>query len=196
MNAPRDLLIQRDRFALVLVDMQERLAAVMDRREDVVANATRLIGMAGLVEAPIIVTRQYPKGLGDTVSELDAALAALPAKGAAVLRVDKTAFCCCAEPDFQAAMKAVGREQFVLAGMETHICVAQTALSLYGDGYSVHVAADACCSRSADNHDLALARMRAAGVIVSGTESVAYEAVGRAGTDEFRQLLDMAKQES
>jgi nicotinamidase-related amidase len=186
-------LIRREETTLVIIDIQERLAAVMDRREEVVSRTARLARAAAVVEIPIVVTRQYPKGLGGTVPELEEALTDLAESGAKVVGLDKTAFCCAAEDDFNETLSAMGRKQVVLAGMETHICVTQTALALEPD-YEVHVVADAVCSRSPLDNDVALDRLRAAGVIVTTSESVMYEAVGRAGTPEFKRLLEIVKE--
>lgn len=189
-------LVRRDDLVLVLVDVQERLAAVMPRRDEVVAAAVRLAKTAALVGAPIMVTRQYPEGLGGTVPEVEEAVTRLASSGARVQGVDKTSFSCAGESEFAQALRAFGRRQVVLCGMETHVCVAQTALALAAEGYEVQVAADACCSRSDSDHAVALDRMRAAGVTVTVSESVMYEAVGRAATDEFRQLLAIVKGEA
>ncbi len=193
MNHPTESLISRDDVAFVIVDIQERLAAVMDERDRVVSSAVKLIKLAALIEAPLLVTRQYPEGLGPNVPEVDGALLHAAEDGARVHSVDKLSFCCSAETSFVEAYEATGRKQVVVLGMETHICVVQTALSLHDAGYHVHVPADACCSRSAENHQIALDRMRAAGVVVTTSESVMYEAVGRAGTPEFRGLLGIVK---
>ncbi|MBW6468004.1 MAG: hydrolase [Coriobacteriia bacterium] len=191
---PSRPLVAREAFVLVIIDIQERLAGVMERKDDVVRVAKRLARTATMLDAPIIVTRQYPKGLGPTVPELDEVLVELGEAGARIAGVDKTAFCCAAETGFMEALEATGRSQVVLAGMETHICVAQTALVLAAEGRDVHVVADGCCSRLATHHDVALDRLRHAGVSVTTGESVMYEAVGRAGTDEFRRLLAIVKE--
>lgn len=193
MIASKETLIHRDDLVLVIVDIQERLACVMPHGEQVIAAASRLARAAALIGAPIILTRQYPQGLGTTVEQLETLLLELAQQGARVSGIDKTAFCCAAEDGFIEALSATGRRQVVLIGMETHICIAQTALALAGSGYQVQVVADACCSREDAAHETALDRMRHAGVIVTCAESVMYEAVGRAGTDEFRGLLRIVK---
>ncbi|HEX9092967.1 MAG TPA: hydrolase [Coriobacteriia bacterium] len=185
-------LINRTSLVLVVIDVQEKLAAVMDRRGAVVASTARLVRAAALLGAPVIVTRQYPEGLGDTVPELAVALEEARGTGGLAV-VDKTAFCACDEPAFLEALYDTGRSMAVLVGMETHICVTQTALALAKKTYPVHVVADACCSRRKDDHEVALDRLRAAGVVVSTSESVMYESIARAGTDEFRHLLDIVK---
>lgn len=193
MGASHETLIDRDDLALVIIDVQERLAAVMSERDKVVTSIVRLARACALVGAPIVLTRQYPKGLGTTVPELETALLDLAESGARVSGVDKTAFCCVAEHDFRDALSATGRRQIVLVGMETHICVAQTALALLSEQYRVQVAADATCARNTTDHAVALDRLRAAGIVVTSSEAVMYEAVGVAGTEEFKRLLEIVK---
>lgn len=185
---------RREDALLVVVDIQQRLAAAMDRRDAVAAAAVRLIKTAALVGVPIVVTRQYPEGLGDTDPTVARALEAVEAEGHAVMHADKLAFDCFADTGFGQILAASGRSQLLLAGMETHICIAQTALHALRSGLEVQVASDACCSRDLETHSLALDRMRAAGAVVSSTESVMYELVGAAGTDEFRSLLRIVKE--
>jgi nicotinamidase-related amidase len=184
---------RREDALLVVVDIQDRLAAAMERRETVVASVVRLVKTAALVGVPIVVTRQYPEGLGGTDLAVAEAVAAVEADGHTVSRADKLAFDCFADPSFVGVVSDSGRNQLILAGMETHICIAQTALHALRSGFEVQVAADACCSRAAEAHALALDRLRSAGTVVSTVESVMYELVGAAGTDEFRSLLRIVK---
>lgn len=192
MSAHPDL-IDRDDLVLLVVDVQDRLAAAMDDRDATVAAIARLVRVAVIVGAPIVVTRQYPQGLGGTVPEIETVLedagATVP-----VSIVDKTAFCACEEPGFLPALGLSGRRQVAIVGMETHICVTQTALALAASGYRVHVVEDACCSRRARDHGTALARLRAHDVTVTCAESLMYEAVGRAATPEFKRLLAVVKE--
>ena len=183
---------RRDDAVLLVIDIQERLATAMSRKDVVVGASRKLVRTAALVGVPVIVTRQYPNGLGDVepaVREVvESAAASAPAAW-----VDKVAFDCFAEPGFVHALTATGRKQLVISGMETHICVAQTALSAIAAGFDVHVVGDGCCSRDASSHETALARLRVAGAVVTTTESVLYELVGVAGTEEFRSLLRIVK---
>lgn len=185
--------VRRSEAVLVVVDIQERLSAVMERRGAILSATIRLVRTAGLLGMPIIATQQYPKGLGESEPALIEALAAAESAGSHVARIDKLDFDCFGEPQFVQALEATERRQIILSGMETHICVTQTALSALRAGYEVHVVADACCAREDAAHEIALARLRAAGSPVTTTESVMYEAVGRAGTDEFRALLGIVK---
>lgn len=186
-------LADRDDLVLVVVDVQDRLAAAMEHRDAVTAAAERLVRACAIVRAPVVVTRQYPKGLGGTVEALDRALADA-ASETTVDVVDKTAFCACEEPAFLASLERTGRRQAAIVGMETHICVAQTALALAAAGWRVQVVEDATCSRADRDRDSALRRLAHAGVVVTTSESLMYEAVGRAGTDEFKRLLAVVKE--
>ncbi|MDO8880800.1 MAG: isochorismatase family protein [Coriobacteriia bacterium] len=179
-------IVSRESAVLVLVDMQDRLADVMDRRDAVVGASALLARVAGALRMPVIVTRQYPRGLGDTVPELaDAVGSHSP--------VDKMTFDCLREPAFAEQLRATGRRQVVLTGMEAHICITQTALALLSAGYDVHVVADAVCSRCDVDRDVTLERLRVAGATVTVAESVIYEALGEAGTPEFRAVLELVK---
>lgn len=186
-------LVNRDDALLVVVDIQERLAAAMPHRDRVVAAVARLIRAAALLRWPVAVTLQNPAGLGGLVPELEALLAKPQIASAEMHRLDKMAFCCCFEPAFDRVVRESGRRQVVLCGMETHICVTQTALALTAEGHETFVAADACCSIDDADADVALDRMRAAGVEVLTSQAVMYEAVREAGTDEFRALLRIVK---
>jgi nicotinamidase-related amidase len=179
-------IVSRTEAVLVLVDMQERLAAAMAHRESVVAASALLAYVARELAMPVIVTRQYPQGLGDT----DAGILAAVGEQAPV---DKVAFDCLREPAFCERLEATGRRQVVLAGMEAHICITQTALALRAAGYAVFVVADAVCSRREADCDVALDRLRGAGVVVTTAESVIYEALGEAGTLEFKAVLQLVK---
>lgn len=178
---------------LVVVDIQERLAAAMEHRDTVIQRAGLLIAVASIVGVPIVVTRQYPKGLGDLCPEVESALSAAEADGARVERADKVAFDCFSEPGFVRLLESGGRRQMVIAGMESHICITQTTLTALRGGYDVHVVADACCSREKTASETALARLAHAGAVVTSAESAAYELVGQAGTPEFKRLLAAVK---
>jgi nicotinamidase-related amidase len=178
--------VKRSAAVLVLIDLQEKLAAVMPSRAGVVEAGALLAKVARELGIPIVATRQYPQGLGDVVPEL---LGLVPEGGP----VDKVTFCCADEPTFCDRLADTGKRQVVIAGMETHICVTQTALALAAARHEVFVVADATCSRREEDHAVALDRMRAAGVIVTTAEAVIYEALGRAGTPEFARVLQLVK---
>lgn len=190
---PATSIVDRATAVLLVIDFQERLAVAMDRRAAVLDSADKLVRVAALTGMPIVATRQYPAGLGDIEPRLRATLD-VAAQHTSVATADKVAFDCFAEPTVVESLAHTGRRQLVIAGMESHICVAQTALAALRDGFDVHVVADACCSRDDAAHDTALARLRAAGAVVTMSESVLYELVGAAGSDEFRALLKIVKE--
>jgi nicotinamidase-related amidase len=173
--------LDRESAVLLVVDIQERLAAVMAERERVVANAGHLIAAARLLGVPVVHTEQYPKGLGPTVPELRAALEPAAA-------VEKMTFDCCGEPAFGPVLARTGRSTVIVCGMETHICVLQTVLGLLAGGMTVHVAADAVCSRNPENARVALELMRDAGAVVTCTATVMFQLLVRAGTAEFKAI--------
>lgn len=160
---------------LVVIDMQERLAAAMPAREAVVRAAGILLEAAARLQVPVMVTEQYPKGLGATVADVAGKIP----EGAT--RIEKTCFS-------GAGSLALTRPQVVLAGMEAHVCVLQTALELAAAGREVFVAADAVCSRTEANYANALARMQAASVVVTNTESVIFEWLRDAAHEHFRAI--------
>lgn len=173
-------LARREDSTLVVIDVQERLAAVMPARERVERSLGILLEAAGRLGVPVVVSEQYPQGLGATT----AAVAAKLPKGA--VRVEKTRFSACGALPLQ-------RPQVVIAGMEAHVCVLQTALELAAEGREVFVVGDAVCSRSEANRANALARLADAGVIVTNTESVIFEWLRDAGHEQFRTLSKLVR---
>lgn len=190
---PSTGVLERGTAVLVIVDVQERLAAAMERRAQVLRGAILLLSVARITGVPVVVTRQYPKGLGAVEPQLQAAFDQAAADGAGITAIDKVTFDCFGTPEFVDAVCEGSRKQMVLVGMETHICVTQTALAGLREGFDVHVVADACCSRQDENHYAALARLGNAGAVLTTAESAAYELIERAGTDEFRELLAAVK---
>lgn len=190
---PAASVLSREHALLVVVDIQERLAAAMERRQQVLDKTSLLIRAASIVGVPILVTRQYPKGLGDVEPALAGVLEEVRAAGKRVSVVDKVSFDCFGEQSFCDSIADSGKAQLLFAGMETHICITQTALAGLRENFDVHVAGDATCSREAESHELALQRLAHAGAVITSSESAAYELVGRAGTEEFKALLSAVK---
>lgn len=172
---------------LVIVDMQTRLLTAMQQEamHAVIRNCGVLATAATMLEVPTVISEQYPKGLGNTVPELSALLPNIKP-------VEKTAFSCLAEPKFSRQL-TIDRPQIVLAGMEAHICVLQTALDLQANAKQVFVAEDAIISRNPANKANALARMRDAGCIISNTESIVFEWLGKAEGDAFKAISKLIK---
>jgi nicotinamidase-related amidase len=177
-----------DRCALIVIDVQEKLLPPIFEKERLVRNAQLLIRLARILKMPTLMSTQYSKGLGNTIPEIASMLAD-------VEPLEKTAFSCFGSDVFCSALKRVpgNRNTVLLCGMETHICVAQTALAALREGYLVHVAADAVSSRTELNWKIGLDRMRAAGAVISSTEMMIYEALRSSGTSEFKDMLKHLK---
>lgn len=173
---------------LLIVDVQERLFNAMDaeRREDMIRNIKVLAHTSRRLGVPIVLTEQYPKGLGPTLPELRELLHD-------VTPFEKTAFSCCAEDGFVDRLRATGAEDVIVVGMEAHVCVLLTALDLLDTGYHVTVAADAVCSRTRANAKLGIAEARQAGAVVSATETVVFRLLRRADTDVFREISKLLR---
>lgn len=189
------LALSRHRAALLVVDIQERLIPAMPEAvvAKVVRNTSILIDAAARLGLPIVVSQQYPKGLGATVPAIEAALAAAGGAGAAIHRFDKLEFSAAAAPAFGALAPRLGRDQWIVTGMESHVCVYQSVRDLAVRGTAVHVVADAVCSRAKSNWRTGLALAERAGAIATSTEVCVFDLLGRAGTDEFRALSKTIK---
>lgn len=175
------MLLSSTTSLLLLIDVQVRLEAAMPRDGGLVRNASILVKAAREIGTPVIASEQYPKGLGPTVPELADLLAASE-------RHEKVEFSCQRNAGLAAAIAASGRTQIVIAGIEAHVCVLQTALDLVGPGRTVYVVADAIASRDPKSRDIALTRMAAAGVTIVTTEMVAFEWVGSASAPQFKAI--------
>lgn len=178
--------LNTEEAVLVIVDIQEKLAAVMTEREKVIANCLHLIEASKLLDIPVIITEQYPKGLGPTVHEIKEAIASYAP-------LEKITFDCCREPTFTSQIKATGRKKIILAGMETHICVLQTCIGLLKEQYDLHVVNDAVCSRTKENYGTGIEMMRDAGAVITCTETVLFQLLEKAGTEEFRIISKRIK---
>lgn len=173
---------------LVVTDVQERLFAAMDaeRRDEMVRNLKILLAAARRLDVPVIVTEQYPKGLGRTLPELRVLLDDTPP-------IEKTSFSACTVPEFAQRLGALGPQRIVLTGVEAHVCVLLTALDLLGRGHSVALVADAVCSRRAATMDLGLAQARQSGAVITSTETLVFELLGRSDTDAFREISKLLR---
>ena len=174
--------------ALVVVDVQTKLLPPIFQKEQLVRNAQLLIRAAGILKIPSMISTQYAKGLGGTVPEVASLLPDTQA-------IDKLMFSCFGSDEFCTLLKRLpgNRNTLLLCGMESHICVAQTALAALREGYLVHVASDAVSSRAEWNWKVGLERMRAAGAVLSSTEMMIYELMRSSGSGAFRELLPYLK---
>lgn len=180
--------LEAEHCALVVVDIQEKLLPPIWEKERLVRNSQMLIRLAGILKMPALVTTQYSKGLGKTVPEI---ASLLPEN----TPFDKLMFSCFGSDIFCASLKRLPgqRTTLLLCGMETHICVAQTALAALREGYVVHVASDAVSSRVEWNWQVGLERMRAAGAVISSTEMMMYELMRSSGAPAFKEMLPYLK---
>ena len=173
---------------LLLIDIQQRLVAAMPEAiaMQVSRNSAILARAARLLDVPLHVTRQYPKGLGELLTEVREAIGNSEC-------CDKTSFSCCGEAGFTGALKQHDRPQVIIAGMETHVCVLQTAFELQEQGYAVFVVEDAVCSRRKLNHENALRRLAQVGVTITNTESVVLEWLRDAKHPHFKTISGLIK---
>ncbi len=180
-------MLRPERTVLVLVDLQERLLPVILGRERIVRNSRLLLRLARILDLPVVLTTQYRKGLGEIVPEVREAAGGLEP-------LDKVSFGCFQSEPFLARLSALGgRDQLLLAGVESHICVAQTVLGALEKGYQVHLASDAVGSRTAENSRVGLSRMEHAGALLSSTEMAIYELLGRSDGEPFKKMLPYLK---
>jgi nicotinamidase-related amidase len=175
------MLMNAKQSCLLIVDAQERLMPAVHNGQRVIETSAWLMQIADRLGIPVLLSEQYPRGLGHTVQTL----AKLAPPGAVM---DKVHFSCAAEPACLARIEASGREQIILTGAEAHVCVLQTALGLRAAGKEVFVVADGIGSRDPSNVGLALRRMEAAGAGTVSREMVAFEWLERAGTGVFREI--------
>lgn len=178
--------LTKDETAVVVIDVQEKLVVAMDPDvyEDMLSNTVKLVKGAKVLGLPVLATQQYTKGLGATVKELSSDIDG---------HVEKVTFSCCGEESFNAQLKEKGIKNVVITGMETHVCVLQTVLDLLDAGFNVHVAADAVCSRSDFNWQIALDMMEKAGAVITCAETVLFMLLGKAGSPEFKEISKIIK---
>jgi nicotinamidase-related amidase len=176
---------KKDDVAFVLVDIQERFVPVMHNIETVIDNANVLVRSASILKIPLIVTEQYPKGLGHTVNEIDLD------EGQEI--IEKISFDCFGCDSFTRKLEELEVRSLVIFGIEAHVCVLKTALEALARGYEAHVVADAVSSRTEENRILALERLRQSGVFVVSTEMILFQLMDRAGTDEFKSISGLIK---
>jgi nicotinamidase-related amidase len=180
-------LLTPDRAVLLLVDLQERLLPAIEGQEGLLRNVCLLVRLASEMGLPVVLTTQYRKGLGEVTPRVRSLLPDIEA-------LDKTSFGCFQDQGFVSQMAMLsGRDQILLAGVETHICVCQTALGALEKSYSVHLISDAVGARTAANQRIGLARMERAGALVSSAEMATYELLGRADSELFRRMLPHLK---
>ena len=179
--------LRPEECTLAVIDIQEKLLPPIFEKERLVRNAQLLVRLAGILSLPIIISTQYEKGLGKTIDEISSLVPE-------VKTVDKLEFGCFGNGEYCSTVAGLAnRNTLLLCGMESHICVTQTALGALNQGLNVHVAADAVSSRTELNWKIGLNRMQAAGAVISSTEMMIYELLGKSGTPAFKEILKHLK---
>ena len=180
--------LEAEHCALLVIDIQEKLLPPIFEKDRLVRNSQLLIRLAGILKMPTVMSTQYAKGLGKTVPEIASLLPETDP-------IDKQMFSCFGSDVFCSVLKRLpgSRNTVLLCGMESHICVTQTALGALREGYIVHVASDAVSSRTEWNWHIGLERMRAAGAVISSTEMILYELLRSSGAPAFKELLPYLK---
>ena len=170
---------------LLVIDAQEKLLEIIPQRDTIVWNIRRLLDAAAILGVPFAGTEQYPDKLSATVPELKQRLGPMP---------DKLAFSACVCGEIFQRWEEDRRDRVLVCGIETHVCIAQTAFDLAAAGFGVYVAVDAVGARRAVDHETALRRMEAAGIVLTTVEAAIFEWCGGAGTAEFKKISALAKE--
>ncbi len=177
--------VRREKTAVLLVDVQERLMPVIDGGEELERRLAAFLEGIDILNLSMIWAEQYKKGLGPTISSIAAVTKGAP--------VDKLTFSCCGAPEITEQLRRINPETVLVVGIETHVCVLQTCLDLITDGYQPVLVADCTGSRHPMDREMALRRLEQAGVVLSTVESVLFELLGRAGSDEFKAVSRIVK---
>ncbi|MDP4281978.1 MAG: hydrolase [Bacteroidota bacterium] len=178
--------ILKDRTAALAIDFQERLFPHIYEHEQLLKNVRILLEGLKILNIPVFVTEQYPQGLGSTIEPLSDVLGGIK-------RIEKMSFSCCDEPKLMEGMAVSGRENIIVAGIECHICVLQTVIDLKRHGYLPIVVEDCVSSRKENDKQIAIARMRLEGAVVTTYESILFELLRFAGTEQFKRISALIK---
>ena len=179
-------MLNKENTGLLIIDFQEKLIPVMGKKERVVENINKLVHLSKLFDFPVILTEQYPKWLGLTLPEL---VEILPQ----YKPISKLHFNCCDEDAFNNRLESEDLTNIIITGVESHICVFQTCLSILERGYNVHVPQDAVDSRTEENWHVGLDLMKQAGAVITSTETVTYQILKKTGTEEFKKMLKIMR---
>jgi len=178
--------INRENSAGLIIDIQGKLFPHMDQNEALLKKCTTLIEGLKVLEVPLVITEQYPKGLGPTVDDIATLVAEYPL-------VEKITFSCCDEPAVLQTVPIQNRKAIIICGIEAHVCVMQTVVDLQTAGYTAVVVEDCISSRNPEDKRVAVERMRAEGAVISTCESILFELARVAGTDEFKAISRLVK---
>ena len=179
--------LDRNRTVLVVVDIQEKFRDVIHGMEQILSSTERLVRFCQHLDIPVVTTEHYPRGLGVTVPEIRNLSQPFSP-------IEKITFSCAGHPPFNKAINDLGRDQIILVGIETHVCIYQTAFDLLRQGKQVIVAVDAVSSCSAANREIGLRRMAELGVHQMGAQMIMFEILGEAGTADFKLVAGLLKE--
>jgi len=175
-----------DSTALVIIDVQGKLATLMHQKDELYDNLAKIIKGARVLDLPIIWNEQIPDKLGSTIPEIAEILQGMEP-------LAKTTFSCCGNSNFQARLENSKRRQILLVGIETHVCVYQTAIDLLGAGYEVYLVADAVSSRTLENKQIGIEAMKDAGAKITSVEMALFEMFKIAQGEKFKQVIEIVK---
>lgn len=178
--------IRKEESAGLVIDIQEKLFPHMDQKEELLRRTTLLLKGLNVLQVPMVITEQYPRGLGPTLKPVS-----MLANKASLL--EKISFSCCGDATFSEELKALGRPTIILCGIEAHVCVLQTVIDLREQDYRVVVVEDCISSRNPDDKRVAVERMRSEGAVISTYESILFELTRVAGTEEFKAISRLVK---
>lgn len=179
-------MLKPEETVLVIIDVQGKLAQLMHKKEELFENLQKIIKGVRVLGIPIIWLEQNPEGLGPTIPEVTSLLSGIKP-------ISKFSFSCCGDECFIGALSSLNRKQVLLAGIETHVCVYQTAVDLVGMGYEAHIVADAVSSRTKENKKIGLERMREIGASLTSTETALFELLRTARADKFKEIARIVK---
>lgn len=177
--------LNKEESLILVIDIQDRLKGAMEQGDRVVKNTKILLEASKLMDVPVLFTEQYPKGLGHTAEEILEVLGEVEV-------FEKSSFTGCID-GVNSRLHDLGRKKIIIVGMETHVCVLQTCRDLISKGYTVHIAKDGVASRTRENYKNALGMMRDMGAVISNTETILFDLLKRAGTEEFKFISKMIK---
>jgi len=178
--------ILKEHSCLLVIDFQEKIFPFIHQNEQLLKNVPILIRGMKILELPVFVTEQYTKGLGPTVQIIAEALGDIP-------RIEKSTFSCCDEPQFSLELATSGKENVIIAGIESHVCVLQTVVDLNHQGYQAVVVADCISSRNPNDKLVAIERMRKEGAIITTYESILFELLRSSGGETFKAISKLVK---
>jgi len=178
-------ILEREGTVFVLVDIQEKFIPAMSNIDETIANADILTRTAEILEVPLVVTEQYPQGLGKITDRIH-----IPEKRHLIEKINFGCFGC---NEFSEKINELGAKRIVLFGLEGHICVLKTALEALNRNIEVHAVADAVCSRKEENTKIGLERMKQSGVFIASTEMILFQLMDRADTDEFKKIRNLIR---